>query len=448
MKSSVAHLAKNILHLGEKLGANEVEVYIDETRLRNIALVKGIETLSSSFITGLGVRIVSEKRVGLSSTSLLTREAGEQTTRRAYSMAKVSPPNNDWVSLAKKTGSIDVEGVFDPEIENLEPENMSEAALEMLGTVSERDSDLFVARGTIQTGVKTTTIVNNYGQELERKESFASTYVTVGSSIPGDKSLGNEAGETHIWRDLNVEGISREASERAITAKKARPIPSTSIPIIWRNKLFANVLSIMFGGTLSADAVQKKRSPWGGKIGSEIASASFTLGDEGSVSFGIGTRQFDDEGVPQRTVSLIKDGILKGYIYDTFTANKDGIESTGNASRTYDSPPRPSPNNLYLSSGKMSLNEILKETRNGLYLQELIGLWLSNPVSGYLGATVANGSLVEDGEVTHPIKGVLISGNFFDIMKNGMDMIGQDVDHSGGSYSPTVRVASMSVTPQ
>ncbi|MCJ7771346.1 hypothetical protein MUP37_07225, partial [Candidatus Bathyarchaeota archaeon] len=67
MKSRVAYLAKNILHLGEKLGANEVEVYIDETRLRNIALVKGIETLSSSFITGLGVRIVSEKRVGLSS---------------------------------------------------------------------------------------------------------------------------------------------------------------------------------------------------------------------------------------------------------------------------------------------------------------------------------------------------------------------------------------------
>ena len=251
-----------------------------------------------------------------------------------------------------------------------------------------------------------------------------------------------------MWRDLNVEKISLEASERALTAKKARPIPSTSTPVIWRNRLFANVLAIMFGGTLSADAVQKKRSPWAGKIGSEIASASFTLRDEGSVAFGMGTRQFDDEGIPQRTVSLIEDGVLKDYFYDTFTANKEGRESTGNASRSYDSPPRPSPNNLHLSPGKASLSEILKETKEGIYLQELIGLWLSNPVSGYLGATVANGSLIEDGEIVRPIKGVLISGNFFDIIRNGMDLIGNDVDHSGGSYSPTVRVSSMSVTPQ
>jgi len=448
MKSNVASLAKSILHLGEKLGANEVEVYIDETMLRNIALVKGIETLSSSVVTGLGVRIVVDKRIGLSSTSLLTSGGYEQATRRAYSIAKVSPPNSDWVSLAKKTGSINVEGVFDPEIENLAPENMSQVALEMLEAVREKDPGLFVARGTIQTGVKTTTVVNNYGGELDRKESFASAYVTVGSSVPGDKSLGSETAETHIWRDLNVQEISNEASERALTAKKARPIPSTSIPVIWRNKLFANVLTIMFGGTLSADAVQKKRSPWGDKIGSTIASTGFTLRDEGSAPFGLGTRQFDDEGVPQRTVGLIEDGVLKGYLYDTFTANKDGRESTGNASRTYDSPPRPSPNNLNLSPGKLNLSEILKETRNGLYLQELIGLWLSNPVSGYLGATVANGSLVENGELTRPVKGVLISGNFFDIMKSGIDMIGQDVDHSGGSYSPTVRVTSMSVTPQ
>lgn len=448
MKSGVASICRNILQLGEKLGANEVEVYIDETKLRSIALVKGIETLSSSYITGLGVRIINDRRIGLSSTTLLTREGGEQATRRAYSMAKMSQPNNDWVSLARKTASMDVKGVFDPEIENLTPESMSEAALEILGTVSGKDANLFVARGTIQTGVKTTTIVNNYSRELERKESFASAYVTVGSSVPGDKSLGNEAGETHMWSDLNVEKISQEASERALVAKKARSIPSTSIPIIWRNKLFANVLAIMFGGTLPADAIQKERSPWAGKIGSEIASTGFTLRDEGSVAFGMGTRQFDDEGVPQRAVSLIEDGILKGYLYDTFTANKEGRESTGNASRSYDSPPRPSPNNLHLSSGTASLGEILKETKNGIYLQELIGLWLSNPVSGYLGATVANGSLVEDGEIKRPIKGVLISGNFFDIIRNGIDLIGNDVDHSGGSYSPTVRVTSMSVTPQ
>jgi PmbA protein len=78
----------------------------------------------------------------------------------------------------------------------------------------------------------------------------------------------------------------------------------------------------------------------------------------------------------------------------------------------------------------------------------MIGAWLSNPVSGYLSATVANGALIEKGELTRPVKGILVSGNFFDILIGGVDQMGRDTDNAGSSYSPTVRVANMSVTPQ
>lgn len=199
---------------------------------------------------------------------------------------------------------------------------------------------------------------------------------------------------------------------------------------------------------MSAESVQKRRSPWADKIGSKIASDDLTLTDEGLMAGGIGTREFDDEGVPQRRVWLIEEGVLKGYLYDTFTANKDHVESTGNASRSYGHAPRPEPNNVVLASGTTCLDEIIEDTKHGLYLEELIGLWLSNPVSGYLSATAANAMLIEAGELTRPVKGVLISGNFFEILKGGIDVIGKDVDHAGSSYSPTVRVDAMSVTPQ
>lgn len=448
MKIDFSILSKRLIKLGEKLGAEEVEIYIDENSLKNITLVKGVESLGSSYVSGLGVRVVIGKKIGLCSTTSITPHETEQVVKRACSIAKVSKPNEDWVSLAMNSAKTNVHGVFDPEIQILSPESMSEAAVEMLRIVHGQGVGLLVTRGGVQTGISKTTITNNYGTSLERCESFASAYVSVSAGSAGSKGVGSESDESHSWKDLDIEGVCIDASSRALTAVKARSLLSGSIPIIWRNKLFANVLTIMFGGTLSADSIQKKRSPWAGKIGSEIASCDLNIVDEGLISCGMGTREFDDEGVPQKRVPLIEKGILKGYLYDTFTSNKDHVDSTGNASRSYDSTPRPAPNNLSLCLGTTELNEIIKDTKHGLYLQELIGLWLSNPVSGYLSATAANAMLIEDGEMTQPVKGVLVSGNFFEIIKSGIDTIGRDLDHAGSSYSPTVKVKSMSITPQ
>ncbi|MCJ7634878.1 TldD/PmbA family protein [Candidatus Bathyarchaeota archaeon] len=441
-------LSVRLIKLGEKLGADEVEVYINETWLRSIALVKGVESLGSSYMSGLGIRVVESKRIGQSSTTSLNPYETEQAVRRAHSIAKINQPNGDWVSLVKNMGGASVEGVLDPEIQELRPENMSEAALEMLRTVREEGAELLVTRGGILTGIRTTTIANNYGQTLRRSASFASASISVSTCGASPKGLGSESDESHSWRGLDVDGICHVASDRAIAAAKARSIPSGVIPIIWRNKLFASVLAIMFGGTLSADSIQKKRSPWAGKIGSKIAAADFTLIDEGLAPGCMGTREFDDEGVPQRHVPLIEKGVLKAYLYDTFTANKDHMESTGNASRSYDNMPRPAPNNLLLGLGTLDSDEIIEETKQGLYLQEVIGLWLSNPISGYLSATAANAMLIDKGEMAQPVKGVLVSGSFFEILQSRIDLIGRDVDHTGGNYSPTVRVTPMSVTPQ
>jgi len=441
-------LGKRLVRLGERLGADEVEVYIEESTSRDITLVGKVETLGSSHFSGLGIRVVVGKRVGLSSTTSLNPRETEQTVRRAYSIAKVSEPNKDWVSLAKNTGRMSIEGILDPEIQGLPPETMSKAALEMLRAVREKDANLIVTRGGVSTGIRTATIVDSCSQALERTESYASASISVSAGGGDSKGVSSESDATHSWRGLDVAGVCRKASERAVTAAKARSIPSGTIPIIWRNKLFAIVLTIMFGCTLSAESVQKRRSPWAGRVGSKIAADDLTLTDEGLMAGGMGTREFDDEGVPQRRVPLIEGGVLRGYLYDTFTASKDHVESTGNASRSYDGIPRPAPNNLVLKPGTARFDEIVKETRNGLYLQELIGVWLSNPISGYLGATVANGMLVEKGELTRPVKGVLISGNFFEILQGGVDLIGSDTDHVGNSYSPTARLTSMAVTPQ
>jgi len=219
-------LARRLIRLGEKLGADEVEVYINESIIRNITLIKRVEALSSSQVIGLGIRIIEGKRVGLSSTTSLFPRETERVVSRAYSIAKVSKPREDWDSLTKKMAKAPVEGICDPDIQTIPAENLSRTGIEMLRAVHEQGKSLSVTRGGILVGIRTTTVANNHNSVLQRSESFASASISVSADNGGSKGTSSESDETHSWRDLDVFGICQRASERALTAAKANSIPS------------------------------------------------------------------------------------------------------------------------------------------------------------------------------------------------------------------------------
>jgi PmbA protein len=91
----------------------------------------------------------------------------------------------------------------------------------------------------------------------------------------------------------------------------------------------------------------------------------------------------------------------------------------------------------------MRCEEIIRETKHGIFIEETIGEWLSNPVSGNLNATVTHGYCVENGELSEPIKGVVISGNFYELLKKGIESVGDDLRNSSENYSPTVKLAEL-----
>ncbi len=88
---------------------------------------------------------------------------------------------------------------------------------------------------------------------------------------------------------------------------------------------------------------------------------------------------------------------------------------------------------------------MIHETKEGIYIEETIGEWLSNPVSGNLNATVTHGHLVREGKLTEPVKGVVISGNFYDLLKEGIELIGHDLKNIVQNYSPTVKISQLAI---
>jgi PmbA protein len=447
MSADLLRIGEYAVKLGERLGADEAEAYMVSVRRRSLKLTDRIEAVNSSLSTGLGVRLVTAKRVGLYATTMLGHREVKETVHRAYSAAKVTEPDMEWVSLPVSHGKAAVQGIFDKETAALDAEKISKAALDVLKLIRDRGHLLTIVRGSLSTIVGKTAIVNSHGCRLERKETSASIRLSVKAEDGSKTGLRTEENQAHAWRDLNTQTVCKQASEGALMAMEAKQIHPCEMPVVWRNKLFASILRIMFSGTLSADSVQRGRSPWAGKLGVKIASEEINLLDNGVLHKGIGTREFDDEGIPQQKTMLVNKGFLVGYLYDTFTANKAGVKSTGNAIRSYNNRPTPAPTNLILEAGKASFHEIVEETKRGIYLEEVIGAWLSNPASGDLSATVTNAFLIEDGAVTKPVKGMLISGDFFKILRDGIDIVGGDLEYSANAYSPSVRVTRMTLLP-
>jgi len=176
--------------------------------------------------------------------------------------------------------------------------------------------------------------------------------------------------------------------------------------------------------------------------GEKVASESLTVISDGLYPYGLTTNAFDDEGVPQRKNILIDNGIFKDYIYDQFYAIKDNRESTGNGLRQgdifyvfdakYGLLPNNKISNFYLKPGKKSLQKLIGEVKHGILIDNFS--WLSpDSTSGNFSSEIRDGYYIDNGEISKPIEGGLIAGNFFELMRNISGISNKSNITSGGT---------------
>lgn len=452
--TEILSAAESAVKLAMKKGFDEAEAFSSKTTRREIIYRNAIEATKSNTIAGLSVRGVLDKRIGFYSVSSLERADIENAVEQSLKIAKANTPDQDWKSLTRKYGKAAVQNVRDKRIESLSPKELVEEVRLAVDTVREVDSSLAITRGILSTSVVSNAIANSHGCKLERKETFASSWIAVTAGSSGRKGIGHEAKQTRSWKSLSTEHVAQTVAERALKMVNATSISNGKVDAVWRNDAFAGILDAMLTRTVTADAVQKQRSPWVGKVGQAVASEQISFVDEGRMDGGGGTRQFDDDGTPQKSTPVIEKGVLRGFLYDVYTASKEKRSSTGNAHReggpfsarpNYTQAPFPYPNNLVLKPQSVTPEDVIKETGKGIYVVETIGEWLSNPISGDLSATISSAFKIENGELGEAVKGGIITANFFDILKGKMDLRANDLDSSGAIYAPTTQVLGMTI---
>ncbi|MBL0057569.1 MAG: TldD/PmbA family protein [Elusimicrobia bacterium] len=249
--------------------------------------------------------------------------------------------------------------------------------------------------------------------------------------------------EKKSWGELDPRAVVAETRGRLLTSFGARPIRSGGWPVIFTPRVGVDLVEL-FSQALLADAVQKGRSCLAGRRGKNVGSAMVTFVDDGRFPGGLATSRWDDEGHPTQRTLAVAGGVLRSYLYDTTTARKDGVSSTGNAKRPgREAPPSPGVTNFHLAPGSVPAAVLYRSTPRAFVVRDVIGMHTADPVSGEF-SVGASGILWEKGRPGRAVRGVTLSGNLLNLLGR-VDAVAEDLTWQGTFGAPTFRVQELSI---
>ncbi len=286
-------------------------------------------------------------------------------------------------------------------------------------------------------------LLNSQGIDIFQQGTICSVSIVALAQENGQMQIGIEYDDKRIFADLEIDSLGKTASRRAVSLLGAKTIPTQKATVVFSPRVACEFIDLI-SESLCADAVQRGKSLFKDKIGLKIASQLVNIVDDGTLPGGLSTAPYDDEGVPSQRTLLVTEGILQGYLYDSYTASRDKVLSTGNASRSsYKQAPFCDTTNIYLENGISETDDLIADVSNGIYVMETIGMHMANPVSGEFSVGVS-GLRIENGSLTYPVGGITIASNIKDLLQS-IDCVGKDLKFFGSTGSPTIRIADIMI---
>ncbi|TWX72700.1 metalloprotease TldD [Colwellia sp. C1TZA3] len=224
---------------------------------------------------------------------------------------------------------------------------------------------------------------------------------------------------------------AEEAVRQALVNLVAIDSPAGLLPVVLGAGWPGVLLHEAVGHGLEGDFNRKGSSAFSGKIGQKVTSDLCTIVDDGTMANRRGSISIDDEGTPGQYNVLIEKGVLKGYMQDKHNAGLMGVKPTGNGRReSYAHLPMPRMTNTYMLAGEHKPADIIKSVKKGIYAPNFAGGQV-DITSGKFVFTSSEAYLIENGEITSPIKGATLIGSGPEAMKN-VSMVGNDLKLDAG----------------
>ena len=439
-QGEILQLAADLVSFAQVRGADEVEVAISQGEEFNVDIRhQEIENLTQAQTWGASVRLFKDKKIASASSSDLRPETMQNLIANALQRLELTQ-EDPWNGLPEATFSF-----FSPEKLELYDPQIKEIPIE---------KKIELARQTEKIALSDKRITNSHGASFSSAELFhalANSQGFVGSYQETSFSLavGLQAGETdnraedywghssRVFKRLETpEEIARRAVARTVRLLNPRKISTQQVPIVFEPEMTSWLLGFLFS-CVSGTAIYQQTSFLVGKLGKKIAGSNIEVVDDGLMPGKLGSRPFDQEGVPCQRTQVINQGRLDSYLLDTYSARRLKLKSTGNAGGG-----GVRPNNFYLLPGSEPPDKFISQLSQGFLLVRTIGHGL-NPVTGEI-SRGAFGLWIEKGEIAFPVAEVTISGNLQDVLHQVV-FIGQDLEFRSPICGPTIGVEGLTV---
>ncbi len=426
----------------------QVEAYAARGHHTEVKVFDGdVESLSSADTSGIGVRVVVGGRQGFAYAGSLDESVLGETLAEARDNAGFGSVD-EFLGLPSPDGVEPVDlDVFRPELATFPADGKVELALEVERATRAADRRI--------RGVETA----SYGDTLA-ESALASTegirtsarrtvcYVNA-DAIAGEGAESQTGYGYSVARqpdELDVAKAAADAAERATRMLGARKPPSRRLTVLFDPLVTARFLGVL-SSALSAEAALKGRSMFAGREGEAVAVGFLTLVDDPTEPRAFGSSRYDAEGLASRRNLLIEDGLLRGFLHNTYTGRRSGQPSNASAVRGgFKSTPGVGSRALALAPGSRSQEELMADVDDGLLVQSVTGMHSgANPVSGDFSVGV-EGLIIRDGAPAEPVREATVASTLQRMLLDVV-AVGGDLEWlPGGSAGVTLAIKDVTLS--
>lgn len=404
---------------GKAKGFNEQEVYYLKNKNTEISVYQGqIDKFNISEDGGLSYRGMVDGKLGYAYTEIMDEAAIDMLVDEAFANAKIIEAEDE-VFLHDGTGNYSKVDNFNPDLDLVPIEKKIKFMLDLEQSILKADDRVkTLSQNSYDEVESIRRIKNTKGLDITDQINYCLAYAVVVVEENEDKRTGLGYDISNTFENLSIDKITSEATSEALKMLGAKSTKSMKCPVVIKNETFAQLFSAYIG-ILNAERVQKKLSKLGDKLGEVIASPVLTLLDDPHLKGALASSAFDAEGVATYQKPIIENGVLKSFFHNLKTASKDGVLSTGNASKgSYKGTVGIAPSNLVLTPGESSIDDMIATIDKGVFILELQGLHAGiNTISGDF-SLQCYGYLIENGKLTKPVSQITVAGNFFEMLKD------------------------------
>jgi PmbA protein len=430
--NDLKYFASLAMDVGEKQKPDEFEVYLQYSDIVEVQIENGrLGQLSQTIDNGMGFRIAYGKQTGMGFTSRLEKEVIIQTIQNAAITAQKSKDNEEWLGLPKKSGQPTNKAFSNQKLLDTPLEDLIEISSDILTSckVDGVQDPIIPVFGSVSLTGRKTIIMNSHGINAINEISIFLCFLgalSVKEGKPGPLHFDYRISREEILADAN--SFSAEIAKEAHKLAAARKIKvPKSIPVVLDPLALSLIGSYVFLPSVRADKKRQGNSFLADRLGEEFLPKDLEMYDDGTRPESLNSSHFDAEGIAKQKTVIFKDGIFQNFLYDSTSAIKDNIQSTGNAQRvdtsginpgTYANTPSVGINNWVIKPGTTELESMIEDIKYGILINNIQGAHQGAPETGDYTGVINPGYIIEKGELTNPVLGLGIAGNILDLFSN------------------------------